>query len=104
MNMIKKVALSVFRNRISSRLDSANKVLILTIENEKINKREPVSINTSNPLDKMHQIIQLKPDVLICGGITQLYESKLKDSNIKVIPWVKGNTQDILNQFLEGKL
>ncbi len=101
---MKKIALSVFRDRISSRLDAADKILLLTLENEQINKREPVRIIPSSPLDKMHQIIQLNPDVLICGGLTQLCDSKLKNSSITVIPWIKGNTEEVLKQFIEGKL
>ena len=101
---MKKIALSVFRDRISSRLDAADKILLLTLENEQINNREPVRIIPSSPLDKMHQIIQLNPDVLICGGLTQLCDSKLKNSSITVIPWIKGNTEEVLKQFIEGKL
>ena len=101
---MKKIALSVFRDRISSRLDAADKILLLTLENEQINKREPVRIIPSSTLDKMYQIIQLNPDVLICGGLTQLCDSKLKNSSITVIPWIKGNTEEVLKQFMEGKL
>ena len=101
---MKKIALSVFRDRISSRLDAADKILLLTLENEQINNRKPVRIIPSSPLDKMHQIIQLNPDVLICGGLTQLCDSKLKNSSITVIPWIKGNTEEVLKQFIEGKL
>ena len=104
MNKMKKVALSVFKNQISSRLDSANNVLLLTIDNEQIKESRRIKFITGNPLEKMQKIIQLDPDVLICGGITNLCDTKLKESRIKVIPWVKGNTEDILNQFLEGKL
>lgn len=101
---MKKIALSVFRDRISSRLDAADKILLLTLENEKVKKREPVRIIPSSPLDKIHQIIQLNPDVLICGGLTQLCESKLKNSKITVVPWIKGNTEEVLKEFIEGKL
>ena len=101
---MKKIALSVFRDRISSRLDAADKILLLTLENEKVKKREPVMIIPSSPLDKIHQIIQLNPDVLICGGLTQLCESKLKLSKITVVPWIKGNTEEVLKEFIEGKL
>ena len=101
---MKKIALSVFRDRISSRLDAADKILLLTLENEKVKKREPVRIIPSSPLDKIHQIVELNPDVLICGGLTQLCDNKLKNSRITVIPWVKGSTDEVLNRFLKGKL
>ena len=101
---MKRIALSVFKDRISARLDTADKILLLTLENEKVKKREPVRIIPSSPLDKIHQIIQLNPDVLICGGLTQLCENKLKNSKITVVPWIKGNTEEVLKQFVEEKL
>lgn len=101
---MKRIALSVFKDRISSRLDAADKILLLTLENEKVKKREPVRIIPSSALDKIHQIIQLNLDVLICGGLTQLCDNKLKNSKINVIPWVKGYTEEVLKEFLEGRL
>ena len=101
---MKTIALSTFRDRISSRLDAANEVLILSLENGTIRNRETIRIIPSSPLDKIQQIIHINPDVLICGGLTQLCESKLKNSRITVMPWIKGNTEEVLNEFLEGKL
>ena len=96
--------MSIFRDRISSRIDAADEVLLVSLENRTIKKREAIRIIPSSPLDKIHQIIQLNPDVLICGGLTQLCNNKLKNSVVSVIPWVKGNTEEVLNQFLNGTL
>jgi predicted Fe-Mo cluster-binding NifX family protein len=101
---MKRIALSTFRNRISSRLDSAEEIQLLILENGEVKKREKIRIVPSSTLDKIHQIIELNPDVLICGGLTQLCDNKLNNSNITVIPWAKGNTDEILNRFLEGQL
>jgi len=101
---MKKIALSTFNNRISSRLDSADEILILTLENNRVKNSEKVRIIPSSPLDKIQQIIELNPDVLICGGLTQLCNRKLQNTNIKVVPWTKGNAEDVFQQFLEGKL
>jgi predicted Fe-Mo cluster-binding NifX family protein len=101
---MKRIALSTFRNRISSRLDSAEEIQLLILENVEVKKRKTIRIIPSSPIDKIHQIIELQPDVLICGGLTKLCEHKLKNSKINVIPWAKGNTDEILNRFLEGQL
>lgn len=101
---MKSIAISTYKNRISSRLDSADEILLLSIENRQVRKRETIKIIPSGPLDKIHQIVELNPDVLICGGLTQLCDNKLKNSSITVIPWTKGNAEDVLKQFLEGKL
>jgi predicted Fe-Mo cluster-binding NifX family protein len=101
---MKRIALSTFKNRISSRLDSADEILFLTLEDNRIMNSETIRIIPSSPLDKIQQIIELSPDVLICGGLTQLCNHKLKNSSIYVIPWTKGNAEDVFKKFLEGKL
>jgi len=101
---MKTIALSTFRNRISSRLDSADEILILTLENNQVKNSKTIRIIPSSPLDKIQQIIELNPDVLICGGLTQLCDRKLQNTQITIIPWTKGNAEDVFKQFLEGKL
>ena len=102
--MMKKIALSTFRNRISSRLDSAEEIQLLILENGQIKKREKIRIVPKSTLDKIHQIVELSPDVLICGGLTQLCNRKLLNTKITVVPWTKGNAEDVFKQFLDGKL
>ncbi len=101
---MKSIAISTYKNRISSRLDSADEILILSYENGKVKQREKIKIIPSSPLDKIQQILELDPDVLICGGLTQLCDNKLRNSKLNVIPWVKGNTEEVLKEFLEGRL
>ena len=101
---MKTIALSTFRNRISSRLDSADEILILTLEKSQVKNSKTIRIIPSSPLDKIQQIIELNPDVLICGGLTQLCDRKLQNTQITIIPWTKGNAEDVFKQFLEGKL
>jgi predicted Fe-Mo cluster-binding NifX family protein len=101
---MKTIALSTFRNRISSRLDSADEILILTLENNQVKNSETIRIIPSSTLDKIQQIIELNPDVLICGGLTQLCDRKLQNTQITIIPWTKGNAEDVFKQYLEGKL
>jgi predicted Fe-Mo cluster-binding NifX family protein len=100
---MKTIALSTFRNRISSRLDAADEILILTLENNEVKNSKSIRINPSSPMDKIQRIIELNPDILICGGLTQLCIRKLQNTKITVIPWTKGNAEDVFKQFLEGK-
>jgi predicted Fe-Mo cluster-binding NifX family protein len=101
---MKTIALSIFRNRISSRLDAADEILILTLENNQVKNSDTIRIIPGSPLDKIQQIIELNPDVLICGGLTQLCNRKLLNTKITVVPWTKGNAEDVFKQFLDGKL
>jgi len=104
---MKKIAISIFHDRVASRLDSAENLMLVTAEDGKVNSRELVLLREKDPLKKIDIIFQLKPDVLICGGLTKLCYYKLSHSNIKVIPWVQGSAEYILslclsNRFIDG--
>ncbi len=104
---MKKIAISIFHDRVASRLDSAENLMLVTADDGKVKSRELILLREEDPLRKIDKIIQLKPDVLICGGLTKICEDKLSNSNIKVFPWVQGNAEYILslclrNNFIDG--
>lgn len=94
------IAIPVFDTRISSRLDCSENVLVVSIDSGSIKRREIIRLLSSNPLEKVNDLIQLGVDVVICGGITDICLNKLKSSHINVIPWIRGDADEILNQFL----
>ena len=98
------IAISIFGNRISSRLDVSEKLMIVTTENDKIKTRDTILLESTDILKKLDTLLKLKPDVLICGGLTNLCKKMLSNYNIKVIPWVKGDTELILKLYLTGLL
>jgi predicted Fe-Mo cluster-binding NifX family protein len=106
INMI-RIAIAVFQERVASRLESAKHLLLVTVENEKIRSRELVPLREEDPLRKIDVIFELKPDIVICGGLTNVCDYKLRHSNIKIISWVQGNVEYILslclnNAFIQG--
>ncbi len=101
---MKTIALSIFGNRISSRLDVSEKLMIVKVENNTVKNKETLLLDCADILKKLDTLVKLKPDVLICGGLTNLCEKKLRNYNIKVIPWIKGDTEYILKLYLEGLL
>jgi predicted Fe-Mo cluster-binding NifX family protein len=101
---MKTIALSIFGNRISSRLDMAEKLMIVKVDNMIIKNKEIFLLDSADILKKLNTLVNLKPDVLICGGLTNLCEKKLKNYKIRVIPWVRGETENILKLYLNGVL
>jgi hypothetical protein len=104
---MKRIAISIFHERVASRLDSAENLLLVTTNDKEILSRELVLLREEDPIKKIEKIVQLRPDVLICGGLTKICERKLSNSNVKVFPWIQGSTEYILslclkNKFVEG--
>ncbi len=98
------IAVPVFGSRISGRLDAAESVLLVSIENNRIKQKDKIRLVQKTGLEKVNTLIQIGPDVIICGGLTEICSSRLKDSKIKTIPWIQGDVDEILSNFLQGKL
>lgn len=101
---MKKLAIPVYGGRISNRLDCSENIMLVTVENGIVKERETIRLALTNSLERINTLIELGADVLICNGITKFYSNKLKDSNIRVIPWVCGDVEETLSRYLEDEL
>jgi predicted Fe-Mo cluster-binding NifX family protein len=101
---MKKIAIPIFENRISNRLDSCESIILYFAERNQIKSYKTVHIVRGSPIIKLNMLLALEMDVLICNGITDFYARKLSDSNIQVIPWISGEVQEVIGQYLNGSL
>ena len=99
---VKTIAIAVFHERVASRLESTDNLILITVDNGKIKSRELVLLREGDPLRKIDVIFKLKPEILICGGLTKMCEYKLSHSNIRLIPWIQGNVENILSLCLKN--
>lgn len=94
------LAIPNFGERISPRLDYAETLQLITIEGEIILDRETIKIIANNNLERINLIIGLKPDIVICDGVSSLVHEKFSENNIRVIPWIHGAVDDIVGMFI----
>lgn len=101
---MKKVAIPIYGDRISNRLDCSENIMLVTVENGNVHESKTIHLVPTNSLERINTLSELGVDVLICNGITKFYSNKLKDSNIKVIPWICGDVKEILALYLKNEL
>ncbi len=101
---MKTVLVPVFNQRVSSRLDCTQNFKVVKLEKKIIRDIESVQFIAKNNLEKLNLILSLKPDTVICNGLTELYKNELTKNNVLVIPWIHGRFVDVINDFINGKL
>ena len=101
---MRKILIPIFDNRISSRLDCTDTFQVVEIKNNVIQNSEMVRILTKNEFEKLKTILSIKPNKVICNGLTEFYEHEFEKNDIKVIPWVYGEFEDVVNDFMNGTL
>ena len=99
-----KVAIPIFLDRISPRLDCARRLLILHIEkNQLLDKRE-LDISHWPPDEKIFQLRQLGIEQLICGGLRLEDRNGLNRFGIRVASPLYGEVDSIIQAYLRGNL
>ena len=48
----------------------------------------------------MNQLEALGVDVLLCGAISRPLERMIRESGVKVIPWLRGSIEDVIDAYL----
>ena len=99
-----KVAIPIFENRVSPRFDCTYRFMIVSIEAGKIINKEKAVLSSINPIQRVNEITNMSIDTLICGAVNELTFRMLVGKGINVIPWIIGNTDEVLNLFLSGGL
>ena len=98
------LAIPNFGKRISPRIDFAESLQLFSIEENNIMQVETIKVLVHSILDRINFIVRLKPDVVICDGISNLVYEKLIENNIKVIPWIHGTVEEVIEKYLTGTL
>lgn len=98
----KKVAMTVWGNRISPVFDSAQTILLADIEDGKIvdRRREFLPRMVAPGLARM--VAEKGIDTLICGAISERPSQIVKQSGIKLLSFVGGNAENFLEAYAEG--
>jgi predicted Fe-Mo cluster-binding NifX family protein len=99
-----KIAIPIFLDRISPRLDCARRMLILHIEkNQLVDKRE-LDISHWPPDEKIFQLKQLGIEQLICGGLRLEDKIGLTRFGIRVASPFYGEVDSVIQDYLRGNL
>ena len=101
---VMKIAIPIFENRISPRFDCAPALVLYDITGQRAVGRKEISCEGWNDMERVSQLKGLGVDTLICGGLPNYLLGILTSGGIKVIPWIAGDTGEVLTLFLRGQL
>ena len=96
-------ALTIWENRISPVFDSSHTLLVAQIENNKIANRHLEPFNPSLPSHFADRLEAIGVEILICGAISQLPADIIEAIGIKLIPFITGNTDEVLENLVKDQ-
>jgi predicted Fe-Mo cluster-binding NifX family protein len=101
---IMKVAIAVWKDRISPVFDVSRKILILDIENNSVAEETYEMFENDNPSYKVTKLLGLNIETLICGAISNPLSKMITLHGIQTISFTCGNITDVIHAFLKDAL
>ena len=99
-----KVAIPLFKDRISPRFDFCPEIWIIELNNGKVINQEKWPMESFNLQQRLEQLTSKRVDKIICGGIDSFCMDHLGNMGIDVIHNVAGEAGEVLNLFISGLL
>ena len=99
-----RVGIPIWGDKISPVLDTATRILVLEVENYRESSRFEIYLDEQDLSRKCYRIRGLSIDIMICGAISRPFSSLLKAAGINIIPGISGQTEDVLEAYLQGNL
>jgi len=89
---------------VSPVFDWSTRLLVVETDKTREIHREEKSITSKSPSVRAGHLNEMNIDVLLCGGISAHMLSLIESHDIRVIPWVAGDVEQVLGAYLEGRI
>ncbi|MBI9109665.1 MAG: dinitrogenase iron-molybdenum cofactor biosynthesis protein [Maridesulfovibrio ferrireducens] len=99
INSATTLCLACFENRLASVFDNATELKMFQLIDNKICPAGLLSLPSKDPKDRTSATLTCGATFLICGAICGCTRNALEQAGIKVIPWVRGTVDEILEAY-----
>ncbi len=99
-----KVAIPRFGETVAPCFEYSATVAIFTIENDQVIAETDFTLQSQRALDRVRLLRDQGVDTLICGGVQDKIQDLMEAQGIRVISWVKGEVENLIEQFLRDEL
>ena len=96
-----KIAIPLFKKRISPNFGSSTKFFLADIEGAKVCRETTLEMRGKSPMETVRLLVDLGVEKIICGGIQKHYKEWLISKGLIVVDNQKGNAMEVIHNLLE---
>ena len=85
-------------------LDTCTRLLILDFEGKVRVERREISFDVYSPSERFEIVKKLKPDAIICCGISEVFDKTLQSAGIRLISGIAGDVEQVAEAFLCNRI
>lgn len=98
--VVTRVAIPIFKMKVSPVFDSCTRVLLVDIENNREVDRKEIYLDALSLTERVTILLKTGVSVVICGGISDVMEKILIGSKIDLITRITGEIEYVLKAYL----
>ena len=98
-----RIGIPVWGHRVSPVMDTAERLLLLDAAGEPDAPRREIALGQAPAAPRAQAIANLGIEVLICGAISRSLAEMLALSGVRVVPWISGEVDEVLEAFCCGE-
>ena len=95
-----KVAVPLFKDRVSPHFGASPKVLLVMIEGGVIQSKATWDVGGESPMEMARRLVSLGIQYVICGGIHRTYKEWLITNGITVMENQRGIAIEVIEKWL----
>ena len=99
-----KVAIPRMGEFVAPCLEYCATMAIFTVQAGQVVDQCDFPLRSRDPFDRVRLLRDQQVHTIICGGIQDTYEDALRASGMRVVSWVSGRVDDLLELFLRDRL
>ncbi len=101
-NIEKRIAITVWENRISPVFDSARTLLIAEIKDNALVRTSYSTFDFDRPLELLQILRAGEVRIIVCGAISEGPANMLLDAGFEVISFIAGDVHRVLETLVKG--
>lgn len=99
-----KVAIPIFRSRVSPVFDSCTRILLIDVEHNQEIERNEIYLDKLSLTERMAVLQKLKVKTILCSGISDLFQNMLQSVKIYLITGIAGKVDQVVSAYLSKRL
>ena len=99
-----RIAIPMFRRKVSPVFDTCSRVLLVDIDNQKEVDRREIYLDALSMMERLVILEKSRISVIICGGISDVMGNMLIAKKINLISDITGEIDRVVKTYLAGNL
>ncbi len=99
-----KLAIATWNNRVAPVFDVAGSVTLVKIQGGTIIERREVSMDRYDSSAKVRFLLEEGVHELVCGAISRDVEGLVRESGIRLFPFIAGDTEAVIQAWMGRQL